>query len=214
MTVIGATWFFATDKKDLGFPMIKGLCWGLTWNMGTLALGSIIIYSGWFIYLVAGSLYHSVKDKVDASGEGCLNKIFKFIVAFYEFCITYANPQSYIEVVLKSSSFFQASKAAAEQTKKASKYDPRYLGLTDIILVFGVLTISIVTTILAKYWMFLLEYVSSSVFQSSVPLALCFLTSFIIAVLFVHIPIASVEVVTYCEHLTEEQKPLLDTKPA
>lgn len=208
-TTIGAIWFFSKEKSRMGLPMFTGFYWGLTWNMGSLVLGSVVIHLGWFIYLVIGSIYHSVKEKAESQEQSPFKGCFKLIVRFYEFCLSYAHPQSIIEIVLKSSNFCTASKAAAEQTKKSHKLDPRYIGLTDIILVFGVLTISILTTLIAKFLMSTLEFFSSSVLESSIPLVLSFMLSFVVAIFFIHLPLASVEAVAYCEQISEE--PLLGT---
>lgn len=187
--------------------MVTGFCWGLFWHCGSLALGALFIYVGWIFHITFGPLYYTFKEKFEKMEEGCLKKTIRPLFRLYDTVLYYANPHAHIYVVLYSFSFSKASQHAAKQMVTYTKMGRNYLSLTEILLVFGVLAISVVVTLAAKYLVVAFEFFSHSIVLSGSPMIFSFILSFIISLFFIHLPISAVDVAAHCSLLKEE--PLL-----
>lgn len=205
LTTCACTWYFAKDRKNIEGSIARGYFWGLTYHFGSLALGSSIILVAWIIQLIFGYLFQKLSLKLKNPSQNCLVKCAQCSVSVYEKFIRYINRHAYIETVLKSTPFCEsASNATSLILKHASKLGVLH-GIAELIIIFGVLAISVITTLVCYGIMAFVSYSGNISYESNGPLIVAFIIAFISNLLFAHIFDISADSIVHCYLLDYDQ---------
>jgi hypothetical protein len=155
-TIAGAVakWYFTLDKVRLSSvgPIVKSATRVFVFNMGSLALGSLIVAIVQTIRVVVNFIEGELRKRaVRFKWIGTLLKLFSCFLWVYEKCIKFINRQAYIEIAIYGESFFPSAKRAFQLLVRNSLRVAAVNVIGDVLLFIGKMIVALITSTLACY---------------------------------------------------------------
>lgn len=205
--VTAVTWYFAPKKSELGSPISTGLIWGITYHVGSIALGSLILTVIWSIQIALAYLQQQVEELKSADNtivKWALS-IMQVLVECFERFVKFVSKHSYIEIAMKSTSFCTGAFNAMSMIVSNALRMGVLHGLCSIVIGFGTLFIVASTTLASFYLLTKVSYFSAKVMGYLVPLVVVGVISYVVAKLFGHVFDVSADAIIHC-YITEESE--------
>jgi hypothetical protein len=203
VAVLASNWYFNRNDGDSQIAIFTAMIWGVTYQLGSLALGSFTIALLWMIQLILNYFYQKTKE-IDPN-----NFVYKCALCFvtcFERFLKFLNRHAYIEVALRNTNFCGGiAKSVEILTSNFARFAvlsslvELFLFLGGVILATGMTLIG--NLILNAYgsWK-MIEY------ETIAPLVVIFIISLIITGLFNSIFEVSADTMLHC-YVYEETQP-------
>lgn len=204
IAAMSSSWYF--DKK-FGNPISASLavCWSFTYHVGTLAFGSLLIAIVWAIQFVLSYMYHKLKEvHQENTAVGFLIKCAACFVACFERTLKFINKHAYIETALRNLSFCPAAAKCLQVTTSNFLRFGVLAGITEIFLFMGSLLITCLTSFVMHFIIQGYAEARNIEVDTIGPVAVVFLISLSISIIFSHVYEISADTMLHCYILDEE----------
>jgi len=148
VAVLAANWYFSRKDEDMQIPILTAMIWGVTYQMGSLALGSFVIALLWFIQLILTYVYQKTKE-IDPN-----NFVYKCALCFvncFERFMKFMNRHAYIEVALRNTNFCGGIAKSVEILTTNFARFAVLSSLVELFLFLGGIVLSAVLTIVGYF---------------------------------------------------------------
>ena len=205
--VVACSWYFAFDRSNPGSPISKGFKWGLTYHIGSIAFGSLILAVIWIVQVILAYMQQQVESMTGATNviiKWALRVVNCFVLCFERF-IKFLNKHAFIEVVLKSYSFCtSAQNAMAIILGNALRMGVLH-GLTYLVIALGTLTICASSTIVSYLLLSQVDYFNSKVANRFVPLIACCVIGYVTSSIYEQVFKVGSDAIIHCYIVEEEE---------
>lgn len=205
--VTAVTWYFAPKKSELGSPISNGLIWGITYHVGSIALGSLVLSTIWSLQVTLAYLQQQAEELKTADNtiiKWALS-IMQVLVECFERFVKFVNKHAYIEIAMKSTGFCTGAFNAMGMIISNALRVGVLHGLCSIVIGFGTLFIVASTTLASFYLLTKVSYFNSKVMGYLVPLVIVGMISYVVGKLFGHVFDVSADAMIHC-YITEESE--------
>lgn len=140
-----STWYFTSTSDRRGYvSLLRGFCWAITKNLGSLAMGSGVITFVSIIRLLIGWIF---KTLAESKSENCIVRCLAFCCTCCMNCcqrfINYIETRAYVQVALDGSNF---CKGAGQALSLITKHSGDFLiidGMGTLLEFLGKISIAI-----------------------------------------------------------------------
>ena len=207
IAVAAIKWYFAPNRDNIEDPMMTGYKWGLSYHFGSLAIGSFIIAIIWIVQVTLAYLEQQVQESKAADNKivKLFLKVAMCLVSCFERFVKYLSKHAFIEVAMRSESFFSGAATAMKLIISNALRLGVLHGLCEIVITFGAFGITACTLIVGFCLMNYVDYFGSSLSSLVGPLVVIAIIGFIVAKLFGHVFSISADTIIHC-YLTEENE--------
>lgn len=151
---VACLWYFASNRNSLGSPIMKMFGWGLTYHIGTIAVGSFLLALIWTVQIILEYIHKKVKES-EADKTGSLTwfvNCCRCCAQCFERLIKYISKHAYVETVLRSIGFCSgAMKAFSVITSNVLRFGV-LSGIVRLAILFGNVFIASIVTLSGHYF--------------------------------------------------------------
>ena len=204
IAAMSSSWYFHRHDNSHLSPLTP-VSWSFTYHVGTLAFGSLLIAILWMIQLVLSYIYQKLKETgQDQTAVGFIVKCAACFVACFERTIKFINKHAYIETAIRNLNFCPAAAKCLEVTTKNFLRFGVMSGLTELFLFMGSIFVTCVSTFVMHQM--IKRYCEASGIEVTTigPLAVIFLGTISICIIFSHVYEISADTLLHCYILDEE----------
>lgn len=200
------SWYFGEHKEIGSRPVLRGLYWGLTFNFGSLALGSFFLPFFWVFRVIAQFLYCKANiNEQDNQAARLVLRSLNMVVSFFELLVKHVNKHSYTEMALHSSPYFSSARKGFQVVQANLKKFGLVQDIGEMVFFMGQLIVSLgVTQVSLMVFRFFTgdsQRHSTSILTFGVTV---FLGSWLAATVFCSLWDASSSTLLHCHYLDEE----------
>lgn len=201
------TWYFASNKDDIGSPITYGFVYGVSYHIGSIAFGSLVLALVWSLQAFLAYLQQQ-KEQLKGGDNACVNAVFcivQCLVECFERFIKFLSKHAFIEMAMKSTNFCTSAQAAMSLIVSNGLRLGIMHGLCSVAIGFGVIFITICTIIVGFFLETKVEYFRSQLTGFFYPLLIVALIGYVVAQIFGHVFDVSADAIIH-SYIVEESE--------
>lgn len=149
-----AYWYFS-HLGNAKFPIIKSFCRALTYQLGSLVFGALILCIMWILQLLFEILYRAAKNQT-LSGNSAQNACFDYIarctrccLACFERFIRFITKNAFLMMAISGEGFCTSAHQAFYLAMRSAGEYAITQGVGHTLMFFGKLLVAVLVTIFA-----------------------------------------------------------------